>query len=476
MTQLAGVDMLGYTYDVLGKYADIDSTQLPVIDILTGSEDQIFNYDNLEDAAYTYPSTCTVQSSSPQTASFETHGSSYSEFSRTTSSRLGLNGDFGAYSGSIDISYNESVKASSQYYYSSIFDTASGYVLRINSENLKLKDEVQTQLDAVDSAEAASAFFASVGTHVVAGVLVGGQCRYWSYGSKENWESSSEFSVSAEAAYSGASGSGSYSTSTSTKTEDVRTDVGVEVLGGTTVARSGVVTDQDFTGWAASIPYQPAVVGFMAETGATAGLVPIWDFCTNPEAQTLLECQFEIDYVPQRSDTTWVDIQGDTSDYSAGDYIQLATNDPDEFIVGFGGNVNDNNNLNRMGIMIENVRTGERYWEQNEDGNLERSLEVPEGCALTGVAIHAKDNHLKNLKAYYQLVNRGDNPSNGGAAVDSEVFHLYDGGENESWDLDSDTKDYNKKALGGLRVRVHNGKGKLLSQAESTFEVAGAQD
>jgi len=388
---------------------------------------------------------------------------------------LGISGDYGAYSGSIDASYSETVKASSSYFYSSIFDTASGYVLRINNEKLQLKSEVQTQLDAVGSDAEASAFFKAYGTHVVAGVLVGGQCRYWSYGSQENWESSSEFAVSAEGAYAGASGSGSYSGSTSSKTEDVRTDVGVEVLGGTTAGRNAVVTSQDFDTWAASIPYQPAVVGFMPATGATTGLVPIRDFCSNPSAQAFLEAQFELDYVPQRCETEWVDIDGSVGDYSADEYIELSTGDVDEFIVGFGGNVNNNNNLNRMGILIENVRTGARYWKQNEDGDFERSLEVPVGCALTGVAIHAKDDNLKHLKVYYQLVNRGHS-TNDGAALDAQVYELYDGGEHDGWDLDSETPEHNPKALAGLRVRVHHGSGKRLSQRESTFEVAAAQN
>lgn len=466
MAKLTGVDMLGYTYDILGKYADAAYTQHVVIaGIQDATETETFNYDNLEDAAYEYPSTCFVQSSSPASTSFQSEGSTYEGFSQDTEGKMGVSGDYGAFSGSLDVSYSESVKASSSYFYSSIFDTATGYDLRIKDEHLKLIDEVQTALDDpnVDPADV----FASWGTHVVAGVVVGGQCRYWAYGSQSSFADLHDFDVNVEGAYGGASGSASYSTSTATMTEEVETQTGVEVLGGTTEARNALTNHQDYDAWSSSVPYLPAVIAFAPE----GGLVPIWDFCSDTTRSAQVKERFEELYVPRRGAMKWVYVEGSSPDGGK----EVYTDDPEEFVVGFGGNVDTNNNLNRIAIMIDNVRGGERTWVQSEGGSLERSGAVPEGCALTGIAVHAEDDTLKHLKLYYQRVNRGHS-STGGPALDRDVYEMYVGGEHSGWDLDSKTASGNTQALGGFRVRLQSGEGRTLAQYESDFLIAGDQD
>jgi hypothetical protein len=465
MTKLAGVDMLGYTYDVLGKYADAAYIQhLVVGGIQDAAETETFHYDNYEDAAYEYPATCSVQSSSPSSSSFQSEGSSYEEFSRETEAKLGVKGEYGGFSGSIDASFNENVKASSSYYYSSIFDTATGYTLRIEDEHLKLVDAVQADLDDPDLDPAE--LFARWGTHVVAGVVVGGQCRYWAYGSQSSYETLDEFSVNVEGSYGLVSGSSEYSNSEATKTEEVESSTGVEVLGGTTEGRTAVITDHDYAAWASTIPYQPAVIAFAPDL-----LVPLWDFCSDAARRDEVEAAFDELFVPRRGEMRWVYLEGSSSDSGK----EVKTDDPDEIVVGFGGNVTTNNNLNRIGIRIENLRTGERSWKQNEDGDFEKSGEVPEGCALTGIALHVTDDTLKHLKLYYQRVNWGHS-SNNGSALDREVYAMYVGGEHSGWDLDSATTSGNAQALGGFRIRIEDGKGKTLAQYENDFQIAGDQD
>lgn len=464
MTQLAGVDMLGYTYDVLGKYADASYVQhLVVSGIQDAAETETFHYDNLEDAAYEYPASCEVFSSTPESANFQSSGSSYEEFSRNTEAEMGVEGDYGGFSGSIDAAYAESVKTSSSYYYSSIFDSASGFVLRIKDEHLRLMDAVQAEVD--DPATDPEHVFSRWGTHVVAGVVVGGQCRYWSYGSKQTFQRETDFTVATQAAYTGASGSGKYSESSSQQSENVQSSSGVEVLGGTTEGRAAVVDDQDYGAWASSIPYQPAVVAFSPDH-----LVPIWKFCPDAARRQQLEDAFEQLYVPLRGAMSWKYIEGSSSD----DAIEVRSDDPEKVAVGFGGNVNTNNNLNRFGIELEDVRTGVRTWKQNEAGDFEKSGSVPEGCALTGIALHVTDDKLKHLKLYYQRINRGHS-SNNGSALDRTVQTMYVGGEHDGFDLDSRTTSGNTEALGGFRIRVKDGKGKTLAHYRSDLEIAGDQ-
>lgn len=464
MTKLAGTDMLGFTYDILGEYAVATGLQhLVVPGIQDAEETETFHYDGLEDAAYEYPASCELFSSTPESANFQSDGSSYEQFSKDTEAKMGVTGDYGGFSGSIDAAYAESVKSSSSYYYSSIFDSASGFVLRIKDEHLKLLDAVQAELDdpAVEPAE----LFANWGTHVVAGVVVGGQCRYWAYGSKQTFQKETDFTVATQASYAGASGSGKYSESSSHQAEAVKSSSGVEVLGGTTTGRTAVINDQDYGTWASSIPYQPAVTAFSPDH-----LVPIWEFCADGTRRREVEDAFEQLYVPLRGDMKWKYIEGSSSD----DAIEVRSKDPEKIVVGFGGNVNTNNNLNRYGIELEDIRTGVREWKQNEDGDFEKSGSVPEGCALTGIALHATNDKLKHLKLYYQRVNRGHSTNNG-SALDRTVYEMYVGDEHSGWDLDSRTTSGNSKALGGFRIRVHHGKGKALAHYASDFEIAGDQ-
>jgi hypothetical protein len=459
MAKLAGVDMLGWTYDILGEYANASYTQHVVVDgIQNATETETFYYNNLQDAAYEYPTTCSVQSSTSGYTSFQTQASSYQEYSSETEAQLGISGDYGAFSGSIDASFSEEVKASSSYYYSSIFDTANGYTLRIKDEYLKLMPDVQAALDDpdVDPADV----FARYGTHVVAGVVVGGQYRYWAYGSQQSFESLEEFAVNVEGAYGGASGSSTFSNTTAKKTAEVESKTGVEVLGGTTALSAG------YDAWRATIPYNPAVILFAPDL-----LVPIWKFCTAADRKAEVEKRFEELFVPRRGEMSWVYVTGESPDGTQ----EVYTTDAEEIVVGFGGNVDTANNLNRIGILIENVRTGERVWRQSESGSFERSGEVPEGCALTGIALHAQDEHLDHLKLYYQRVNRGHS-STGGSALDRQVYETYVGGEHSGWDLDSATTAGNTQAIGGFRVRLTSGEGRVLAQYESDFLIAGDQD
>ncbi|MEM9554604.1 MAG: MAC/perforin domain-containing protein [Acidobacteriota bacterium] len=469
MTYLPGVDMLGYLYDILGEYADASSTEEPVVidGIQNATETTEFSYDGLADATYEVPTTCFVQNSTPTTEHFQADGENFEEFTRDTQAKLSASGDYGSFSGSIDVSYGEDVMASSEYYYSTIFDTSTGYVLRIRDESAVLIAEVQTALD--DFSISPADFFSTYGTHVVVGVEVGGQCRYWAYGSKETFESLSEFNINVGAAYAGLSGSASYDDSVGTKAELVASTTGVEVFGGTTEGRTGVTASQDYSGWAATIPYQPAVIGF-----ADSLLRPIWEFCsddatTNADGQTRaeeLEAAFEELYVPLRSNAVWHDIDG--QDYDK--YKEVRTDDPEEFAVGFGATVNTNGNLERVGMMVENVRSGERHWITSEGGDFEKQGEVPAGCALTGIALSAGSDKVKQLKLYYQRVNEGHS-TNDGSALDRTVYEMLDI-DHDSWELDSETSSGNTKALSGFRVYVKNNDGKKLSQIESDFAIA----
>lgn len=176
-------------------------------------------------------------------------------------------------------------------------------------------------------------------------------------------------------------------------------------------------------------------------------------------------------YAPVASAPTWkyIDTVQDRRNKT------LQTDDPDEFVVGFGGTVNNNGNSSRIAVCYENAKTGDRRWVSTDGAaytSMERYEEVPGGCALVGLALHAKSKSLKNLVVYYQVINR-DPTENGGVALMPGIYRQGDTGYS-AWEADSNTAQNNVKALSGITVGIDNNEVKYLAQRENNFTLARA--
>lgn len=476
-TPSPGLDMLGRSYDTTGEYADYNSVgslllQGLDLDVMT----QQFNFNNDMNYPYALPACCEVKGSRPETESFVSVGADYQQYSTQTAADLHLDAQYGGCAGTLNASFSSEVRASNTSYYATIYETITGYHVNLSADSLKLKQAVQDALD--DSNVSEKTFFSTYGTHVITGVIIGGQARFNASGSKSTFESTTEFQASAEAEYSDISGSATYGTSTTTKKESVQVSAGVQYLGGKPNEKSSSSSTTRWEAWESTVPANPAVIGFPEDK-----LKPLWDFCTDETRKAALKAAYYQLYTPRRVGETPVDYGNTSKPTLRGVNASDVFSSPDEyFVVGFGGNVNTNGSLNRAAICFENSRTGVRTWMVDGESTFnpnayEKLGTVPPGCALVGLGIHATDGDIKHVKLSYQYINREKPDANASriSALDPTVYSLYIGGEKSAYDFEYTPSDNNTKALGGLKVGIKDCKHVGFRFAESEFYLGIAE-
>jgi len=468
---LPGNSMLGYTYNILGNYADTKYVKKQVITLSDTA--QTVDY---EDKTYTCSEDCFFSTDSSQGSTVTAEGSSYEEYTRKMEGAFSVSGGYGAFTGTLSAGFSESVRASSEYYYYSLFQDYEGGVLKINS-GLTLNNDVLTDLN--DDTISPEEIFKTYGSHVVTGVLIGGQLRYFADSRQECYESTNEFTTAAQGSYGAITAEASYQQSMTLSESDSTASTKVDVLGGSLDGQTYVMAgDIDSASWATTIADHPAVIGFTND-----GLTPIWEFCTDPTRESLLRVWFDDNYIPLCYSNQWRTYNS-TSDeklisVQISDLVGSSTLE-EYFMVGFGGNVRSSGTLNRIGVCLENIRTGVRTWYSididgtitpNDDcSTFEKYGTVPEGSAMTGLAVRAHKGNLKNIKLYSQLVALGENTDNNSFALSYTVYETLIGGKS-AYDLDTTTSNGNGQVMTGLQIAIKQCEGKFLSAQYSDFYI-----
>ncbi len=484
---LAGIDLLGYGYDILGKYADMEYRTIPLISI--ASDRTTYTWPGDDECVYAIPTTTTCSAASSQVHGTETAGETYQEYTSKMTTAFGASGSYGAFAGSIDASFSSEVRTSNSYYYETILDTFSACELELNASAWVLDAEVQAELEG-SGALTPRALFEKYGTHVVVGVIVGGECRLSMYGSKSEFESVDSFSVNASATYGAVSGNASFEQESASRTESVSTSTDLLVLGGTEAAAaalqsaarsSGITESSAYTEWADSIKQNPSILGF-----ANGHLQPLWSFCTDTQRQRTLEAEFERLYTPLRYASQWED-GGDVGSaklygYYADALFTADDDDPREwFVVGLGINIETTGELNRVALCFENIRSGERRWVSggvlmvSQPEGYERIGTVPEGSALVGLAVHAEGDDVEHLALYYQRINRGHSDRADEASLDSTIGEVYVGKQHSGWDYDGKPASSLGTVLGGLSIGITNNKQVWVQYWRSEFYLASTR-
>ena len=500
MAKLPGSTFLGYTIDILGEYADVGSTIARVMTI----PDDDGKTAVFEGNEFTHPSMTDYIDDTGSFEMIEGSGSSYRSYSESYSIETSGEGSYGAFSGSVNAAYSQTVTTTSSSYYYSMYQTFQGYVLSLTSPSLD--PAVQSDLDKSEEDLSARAFFERWGTHVVTRVVGGGQLRYYASGSTETWDSLQTFEASARAAYGGVGGEVSGGGQQEEHVEEIQDSATLQVVGGSIEGQVSTtptdVSSVDTTTWAETIGTNPAVIAFTdPQAPGASGLRPIWEFCTNNERRQQLEVWFHDNYAPRSYLSSWETFEDDTQEKIVRIQLEDLT-DPEKledddhritkpeewYIVGFGGTINDNGNMVRAGIMIENARTQERkgwyvgnmsgdYSYDSDGSTLEKKVIVPPGHAVTGLALHAKSQKLKHLKLWYQAINLGHSVHNK-SALFRGVFTAGNTGRGDGdWDLSAITPGDQPRTtvMSGVHVSMQNNKGKLLRVRWSDFYL-GVED
>ncbi len=467
-----GSDDIGKLYDVLGQIAQSEScnndkgqvvTGLDVLAQTTDSDGTLVDATKkLGNHSYTYPAMCDLDNEQQTTTPTHYYGESYSSYESSYSAQAGLSGSYGFFSGSLDTQYTESSRSVEEYQYMTLaVPQQFGIMTLMNQDALPLETNFEAALNDPDTE--AKALFLEWGTHMVVGVKIGGQSSYMCYSSTAIYETENDFQLAAEANYQSITSYAGYTEAGSSYSKNVMGGSELYVIGGDiTLPNQG-----DFNGWYASVGENPNWMNF-----TSSGLKPVWELCDDPDRAKILEDAFADLYTPHCSDEKRED-HGKGGDFQVGKHVD----NPNYFVTGFGGRINDNDHFSRCAVQFEDVNTGVRTWKVDGDkttfnaNDYELIGEVPDGCALTGIALTEHKNDLTKMKFYYQVVNRGHS-TNHTSALDATINSMHIGEDATSYEVEYEPPKYNTRVIQGIEVSSSNSANSVYALYLYTAEFA----
>ncbi len=444
---VSGAHSIGKLYDFQGLMASAEScnSSRPAVfqDINVMASEPV----KVGNQYYVYPQICELNNGQSLSEKDTIEQTSFRSFEKEISTRAGVRGRYGAFSGSLTMEYSQNVRTEKSTHFVSINVMCQYGTLRLaNYRDLALIPEFDNALNS--SEVPAKTLFNEWGTHIVAGVRLGGRASYMCSGSSQHYSSLQQFSTQAKAKYARVSGFAEFGISTEVNTSDVYSQTGLQILGGD----PSLLNDQQWDDWVSTVADNPDWMAFTDK-----GLLPVWELCKDSTRRDTLEMEFTRLYTPRCYDPVW-------KDYSRpGDHgIQVGcfTVDPLEFVTGFGARINSKCHFTRCAVQFENAATGFREWRVDGDknsfnpGDYERLVEVPEGCALTGLGLRELSNNLNRLVAYYQLITQVKDKFNQSvSALEPLVSHMHaphsSGG---GFEVVYEPENNNGKVIQGIKV------------------------
>ena len=467
---IPGQSLLGYLYNVFTcRYANYqDQYSLCAIDGLN------------QDVKTTYAQTCKannqtydlptgLQYSDDQTMGYGStaEGASRASYQSNLSARASLKVQYGLFTGSVNAAYGSEITTNQQDFYINVFDVWSYYLLDFNVQDVDtsttdiqstdsyfcLSKELYSAFTAIDindsSGQSALDWFNNNGTHVLTGIIMGGQASYSMYGAQSNFDSESDFDVNAKAKYSGMTGSAAFSGQVSGATSDkeaaVMANESVLVSGGSTSSMTNMLNDpssENYTTWSQTVPSNLAWIDYSGD-----GLTPVWEFCPDSNIATYLEnvfnqlCGVSTFETPHTTTTECKDGTVDWNSSPNQDHtLSWSAPNASEVMVGFGGNINNDNHFHCMIVISYNVNTGEynTYYGggADESTKFEAFYMVPQGYVITGIGLSEGDHNLYHLSVWYQKLKLIDQ-SNPSEYLDSSV-HLWSGSQHSAQTVELD--------------------------------------
>lgn len=422
-------------------------------------------------------------------------GSSMSSYQSKLAIAAQVGAKYGAYSGSIGGSWSDTVTTANEEYFATAFDSWSLYTLGFSYHDVDLTttDPASSRTGLCISPELqegfallqpdttgtnALHFFNQYGTHLVTGIVVGGQTRQDYQGSQSSFTNEQDFQVSAEAKYDVGVGSAAFNTTTSganTKHEsNVQAYESMTVFGGSITsidALKGNPSSTTYDAWSETIPALPAFIDYTPDQGT----VPIWMLCTDSAKRNYLQNVFHQLYGETPLSTyggtsvdchsgnlTWIDPPGSpVRSWSAGN--------PDEVLVGIGGSIDDKKHLERMVIVSYSLSRDEYIIHYTGDGKADSTWEAfymaPKGYVITGFGVARKSTSFEHLYVWYQKLNR-QNLDN--QFLESDI-HTWMGGSSSS------SKKIDPKALPSQGDGWCHGGTAALSDLQRYFQPTAGQ-
>lgn len=487
-----GTELLGCLYNCLSSpYAEKKYVRERVVDgIDNATETSQLEIDQTNGLYYEFPSV--LETRAYNSMEGETISSySYSEYTESMGLRVGIEGEYGAFSGEVTTNLNISESSTDEYCYATILDSkpwaqAGFYKSDLESADsgLSLDSTFKDKLN--DANYAPTDLFDDYGTHIISGILIGGQVRYTTYASKSTYSSSEEFEVNAKAKYIGLTGSTNvdvdYSNVSDSYQEDVASGSTLLVYGGSESTHDNVgacdesadeTLEGNYSAWFEDVDTNPDFMEFTPD-----GLIPVWELCDDDDRRDAIEAAFKGFnvtnlYVDNKKCVYENGSSVDSSDYKDldNDLKAWAEDQPVtqywvaykdyQVITGFAITVSSKtNHIARIMVRVLNLQTGESTYEFDGNGTADSSYEaklvdeVPEGSVVTGIGLREKNGNVTNISLLIQEIDL-ENPGNGYLSDNSEK--IYDGGALSEYEVQYFPDDPNNMVVTGIAATCSSG-------------------
>lgn len=274
-----GAENLGSGFDVFGNYANAKDVKGIILDVTKLNADGLIETKTLENSIFT-----------------TTSGTSIEQYSSSMSASASLSGNYMYFSGAITTNFHEDRYKYESYSFATVSSMIQKTQLRLpvdmSADDLKPYLTATAKSKLNDASVSSDYIFSTYGTHCLTGVILGGRLDYSVSAETSDLTSGKSIGVYAEASFSKGGVSISGNASYVNENEYARFMSSCKkklfVYGGQSEFGQEIINADDYTAWINSIDSKPVFCNFTQH-----GLVPVWEFCTDPSRKTELMAAYE---------------------------------------------------------------------------------------------------------------------------------------------------------------------------------------
>ncbi|WP_420751930.1 MAC/perforin domain-containing protein [Rhodococcus sp. O3] len=280
---IPGIEFIGCGYDVFGEYA---SPNAVVGDIFNFTKAKSFTPYAYKPGAkpWSVPAPVVVKPigvSSHRTRS----GTSILEYSEEWKTDTGVGGGFLFFGGEAEATFASRKRYEVENYFTSVQFNQPLYSLRLDVTVAEARELLLPAFKEDLESGSPDRLFATYGTHVLTGIVMGGALSQSTVTDQQQYNSSVAIDVAAKASFDIAvvRGSASISSEMKSAVSEFRKHsyVDYQAVGGDPTLRAGASDSKaKFDEWVASIPGDPAPIDFIP-FAAWPSLVPVWELATS---------------------------------------------------------------------------------------------------------------------------------------------------------------------------------------------------